>query len=258
MAQGDVTVNISKPSGKGLYFNGANGNVTIPDAPALNITKAITLIAWVKQDSGQGANWTKQFTKGDDKTFTLASCRGAAKTADFRMWIGAAEKSVVAGDIYDDVWHLLIGTYDGETQSIYLDGTLANSAAVTGLIDTDAANLFIGGSNNFANMFKGVLQVVRIYSRAITADEVTKLYAGKPINTKDLVCCYSFNDTTDTGHDDTGHGHDGTPGGGILCVGGHNTTEDDVIEARATASDKYGFIPLANGKEIMTVHIEEA
>lgn len=256
MAAGDVTCNISKPSGKGLYFDGGAAKVTVPDAADIRLRTALTLMCWVKQDSTQAVNWTKIFTKGDDKTYTLASCRGAAKTADFRLWISTVEKSVVAGDIHDDAWHLLIGTYDGELQSIYLDGALANSAVVSGQVDNNVADLIIGGGNAGANMFKGILSEVRLYNRAITAAEVTSLYAGKEIHTRGLVAQYTFNNTSDTGHDDSGNGNNGTPAGGVACRGGENTIEDDVYSTRVDINSDWGFIPLADGKQMMTVHIE--
>ena len=51
--------------GRALVFNGTNARVTIPDAPSLRLTTAMTLEAWVKPAVVTSA-WRDVIYKGDD------------------------------------------------------------------------------------------------------------------------------------------------------------------------------------------------
>ena len=80
-------------------------------------------------------------------------------------------------------WYHIIGTYDGSTIKMYVGGELLSQFSYTGtpqsggkirvgrrwdLSDVDATN-FIGAD----------IPIVRVYSRALTADEIRKNYTGE-------------------------------------------------------------------------------
>lgn len=78
----------------------------------------------------------------------------------------------------DNQWHHLAFVYDGTTKYIYLDGVLNVSVAVTGTIETNNYPVTIGTNGRFpARVFDGQLEDVRIYSRALSAADVTELYS---------------------------------------------------------------------------------
>lgn len=72
-------------------------------------------------------------------------------------------------------WTHVVGTYDGAKLSLYLNGKLVNSFAVTGRINYNHGSLYIGGDTTNAN-FKGLIDEVCIYERALTAAEVLSNY----------------------------------------------------------------------------------
>ncbi len=78
-------------------------------------------------------------------------------------------------------WHHLVGTYDGITVCLYRDGVLraANDPSpphpATFSIGNNNMPVCIGGRFT-KNNFKGLADDVRIFNRALTADEVTQLY----------------------------------------------------------------------------------
>ena len=77
-------------------------------------------------------------------------------------------------------WHHIVGTYDGTTQKLYIDGSLVSSATTSQTIST-TTNAEIG-SRNFsdrANEFAGKIDELAIFDRALTADEVTAIYRIK-------------------------------------------------------------------------------
>ena len=79
-------------------------------------------------------------------------------------------------------WYHGVGTWDGKTLSVYLDGELKDSVDVKGVkMPTNDQNVIIGGEkpgwsqwNN--TPFDGMLDEVMIWSRALSEKEVKQLY----------------------------------------------------------------------------------
>ena len=84
-------------------------------------------------------------------------------------------------NIADGAWHHVVGVYDGNQILLYVDGVLDASKNVGSMnIDTWRA-LRIGENWELGNsFFGGTLDEVRIYDRALTADDVAQLFALVP------------------------------------------------------------------------------
>ncbi len=75
-----------------------------------------------------------------------------------------------------DVWYHTICSYDGSRMTIYVDGNEENSA--THAIQSGDSDLKLGMFYTTNSLpFHGLIDDVRIYSRALTAQEVQTLYA---------------------------------------------------------------------------------
>ena len=75
-----------------------------------------------------------------------------------------------------DTWYQAVGTWDGSTARLYINGALASSAAI-GLTGNFESTIWyvssiqgMAGANG--NRFQGDISNLKIYSRVITADEV--------------------------------------------------------------------------------------
>jgi len=84
-------------------------------------------------------------------------------------------------DIVLNTWIHAIMTYDGASSKIYINGSLANTGAITGTIDyTEYGSpyyLSIGRKNEFEGQYvSGSVSVVKIYNRALSASEVLQNY----------------------------------------------------------------------------------
>ncbi len=78
-----------------------------------------------------------------------------------------------------NVWHLLTGTYNASTQvvSLYVDGVLSLTGTQTDLGSTGTLGVNIGQQKaGFSRFFNGSIDDVRIYNRALSAQEVQQLY----------------------------------------------------------------------------------
>jgi prepilin-type N-terminal cleavage/methylation domain-containing protein len=75
-------------------------------------------------------------------------------------------------------WHYIVAVRNGNTASVYVDGQLASSAtnAVYGSDLTNSITQKIGFLGGWG-YFKGYVAEVRIYSSALTATQIQKIYA---------------------------------------------------------------------------------
>jgi len=76
--------------------------------------------------------------------------------------------------------HHIVATYNTSTYHIYLDGQIADKMSNPSQVASTpfiSSNLWVGQRGNGAGVI-GMLDDVRIYNRAISADEVSQLYGG--------------------------------------------------------------------------------
>jgi hypothetical protein len=76
-----------------------------------------------------------------------------------------------------NTWTYVVGTYDGSTMKVYVNGNLDGSVSQTGPIDTNTMPLSIGRSGFSANYYSGKIDEVKIWNRALTIDEIKKDYS---------------------------------------------------------------------------------
>jgi hypothetical protein len=69
-------------------------------------------------------------------------------------------------------WTHLAATWDGTTEKLYVNGALASSANVSGTIVNTTGALRIGGNAVWGEYFKGTIDEVRVYRRALSPTEV--------------------------------------------------------------------------------------
>ncbi|MFC1865001.1 PKD domain-containing protein, partial [Chloroflexota bacterium] len=73
------------------------------------------------------------------------------------------------------------GTYDGSQMKIYINGVLVNNAAATVAIPMNTLPLRIGADSNGQNLFKGLIDEVSLFNRALSDAEMWELFnAGVP------------------------------------------------------------------------------
>src|SRR5205823_12917741 len=94
-----------------------------------------------------------------------------------------------------------------------VNGADVADTAATGPIDTSSGALRIGGNSLLGEYFNGLVDDVRVYSRALSATEVqSDMSTPVPaFNAPGLVAQYSFDEGAgSTALDDSGYGNPGT------------------------------------------------
>jgi YVTN family beta-propeller protein len=85
-----------------------------------------------------------------------------------RRRLQAPTGAVAVGGTYH-----VVGTYDGATQRLYINGTQVASAALTGAITANSNALYIGSWNGTSELFRGTIDEVAVYTTTLTAAQVS-------------------------------------------------------------------------------------
>lgn len=158
-----------------LQFYGTSF-VQIPDPNFGRLRWEITTAAWVKINA-QTNPWASIIGRWNT-TWRFAR---RESTNDFTLHLSGVEESLAGpSNINDGYWHHVAATYDGNRVTTYLDGQVNSVMDASGPIneDLDPTHIvMIGnrGDNQAARGWNGLIDDVRLYSYAISAEDVLNL-----------------------------------------------------------------------------------
>jgi hypothetical protein len=166
--------------GRALSFDGVNDYASVPDTASLDLTKGMTLEAWVYPTAG-GSAWRTALLKETSAglSYGLYAFDGGGHSAGFLNSgsdIGASSTTALPLS----KWSHLAATYDGAALKLYVNGALKSTRTATGAMPTSTKPLKIGGNAVWGEFFKGSIDDVRVYSRALSATEL-KADMGKSV-----------------------------------------------------------------------------
>jgi hypothetical protein len=158
--------------GSALSFDGASSSVTIPDAASLDLAAQMTLEAWVRP-TALGTTWRTVLFKEQPggMAYSLYANNGATRPVG-QVSIGGEQNAAGSAPLALNVWTHLAATYDGATLTLYVNGAVAGSKPQTGSIDVSSGALRIGGNSVWPEWFRGAIDEVRVYDRALTQVEI--------------------------------------------------------------------------------------
>ena len=156
----------------GVHFNSTDAYINCGNDASLDITDAITIEAWVKR-TRTGSEVL--ISKSHDGSFEFGIIGDILKG-----YIGGSVIDNIVGTttITDTNWHHLVFTYiqsSGQAY-LYLDGTVDKDEVLTATMGTFATNLKIGNRDIGGLPFNGTIDEVRIYNRALSAEEIKQSY----------------------------------------------------------------------------------
>jgi uncharacterized Zn-binding protein involved in type VI secretion len=185
----DNHIRLSGKTGSAISFDGSNDYIRIKDNSSLDLTNAITLSAWIYPTS-----WPSTYPRIVSKEVTNTAAPYAleldnsGKRALLCLFIGTSESCVDSGvnSISLKQWYYVVGTWDGTSSKIYINGVLKNSAALTGTMSATANNITIGSNPSNNRQFAGIIDGVKIYNYALTGSDISTAY-GLPAFTMPYV-----------------------------------------------------------------------
>lgn len=195
---------IKDSSGNGLDANiianteivkGKNGNaikitaegadcVNVPADNKLKISGEITMAAWIYMDAwNNNSQWfDKNCHNGGEHTSYGIGVFGDGSS--FNMFLGSDQNRKTLNKPHDldaETWYYVVGTYDGNSMKIYVDGDLAvEDTQKFNFTGTNDQDLRIGCSKDrpqytFEN---GMIDDAAVWSRALDEDDISEAMNG--------------------------------------------------------------------------------
>ena len=170
---------LTNPSSNVLRLNGVDEYIEVPVSKGLQSQSALTVEAWIKCNpltTAQGIISKDDTTNRVFNMAVLESTSGSANKVIFNIYSGGSAQGVTSTSVVaDGNWHHVVGVFEPSVkQAIYIDGKLEtkDTSSIPSSIDlsTDEANtpIRIGNYENDSLYFKGLLDEVKIYNRALT------------------------------------------------------------------------------------------
>jgi len=196
-----------------LEFDGKKTWVEVVNEKASRFGRQITMAAWVKQTGNAEQQGLIVGTGAKHRPGAGLATSGSEGVG----WAPLLEGNEGMGEVSHPAdladWTLLVGTYDGVTAALYVNGRQVQTQRQPGVLAARANVIAVGGAptllpdepvavpvpvpapdngpaaeappatvpepadgGEMAGWFKGLIDEVRIYDRALSADEVRALY----------------------------------------------------------------------------------
>ncbi len=175
----DGTINgaefVEVKDGFALKFDGIDDFVDCGDTEDLDPAHDITLEAWI----WVGKDWSKDFCGVLGKApWWYGFCMNNAAICSFTLSSGANK---VYLNCEFERWYHIVTTYDGAQMTLYVDGTQTQQKLTKCRMIREGPNFYIGRSSEdpkkrWGGYFPGMIDEVRVYNRALTAEEVMRNY----------------------------------------------------------------------------------
>jgi hypothetical protein len=171
--------------GSALSFDGSTAEIKVSDNNALEPANAVTVSAWVKA-AGSPGTYRYMAAKGGNQCIAASYglYTGLGGGLEFyvseRHGLTFALSPDAGQGVWDGNWHLAVGTYDGTTIRLYVDGAQVGS----GTPQTGSLEYLLQSSNDFyignypscqPHHFLGDIDEVMVWSRALSAAEISAL-----------------------------------------------------------------------------------
>lgn len=160
--------------GAACQFNGVDSRVTVMPSPLLKLTNTLTASFWLKGDpSGK-----------------MLLCKGISDLSysigcDLERKLGLNKQGIVtivktATPVPQNSWLQVVVTLDSNSARIFFNGSLVATAPATPVNSGDEP-LSIGSVYGGGQNYGGLIDDVRLYSRSLTPQEVSQLYAYESV-----------------------------------------------------------------------------
>jgi len=182
-------------SDKAFSFDGADDYVIIRQEDAKNPTSAITVTAWVKvkrTNTYQSivSKFYGNYTKGinDDSYGLMIAPNGGLYWQVDTTVNGRLRDNILITNpvnIFDNQFHLIIGSYDGSSMKVYFDGQEVvnlsrDPKVVTGsIVNSIGTPILLGSASNRGSsdwFFSGLMDEINIHNMALTQIKIVELF----------------------------------------------------------------------------------
>jgi len=176
--------------GQALSFDGSGDSLILPGDPSLHDDGPMTLQVWLRPDEAMESCKTGN---NDGNAGVVSMANGTENEWSWQLRFGTPDECLLgfhlnttsgmawvnAGTtITPGQWHQVSVTYDGHSLVFYLDGQETDRTAVQGATRADADILV--ADDGWGNRFHGSIDELRIFSRALSPQEVKASWVLPP------------------------------------------------------------------------------
>ena len=181
---GDITWSNNGKQNNCVQFNsGINSYINIPGHADFNFTTAMSLSYWMK------TGWSPPPDPDPTYVYMVLSTGNANLSfmsyyygapifkVYFVLSIGGFWNGATGIAVNDNLWHHIVGTFDGTNVKIYIDNVLIETVLYPGSIDLPGANSYIRfGMQKFNFNYQGLIDEIYLFNRELTITEIDAMY----------------------------------------------------------------------------------
>src|SRR6185312_4948061 len=239
----------------GLAFG--PGEVKVNDNNALEPAASVTVSAWVRSARSPGA-FRYIVAKGANGCIAASYGLYSGPSGGLQFYVSKGRGSTFARSrdagqtTWDGQWHLAVGTYDGTTIRLYIDGNQVGSGtAWSGSLEyllPDSNDFYIGNYPGCSDHnFLGDIDDVMVWNRTLTASDVAGLLAPAAGDPPSQTTPPSGGGGTQGGGTQGGSGTQGNGGSGGAGTSNKNTSSvpsvrDVKLSASTVSIDTHGHV----------------
>ncbi len=167
--------------GKALEFDGVTGCAKVPDSDSLDLTKDMTIMAWVKRyGSYPNRGFVTKVTFGtNNRSYELALSNNSPRFGFTTDGTANTWNTVVATVAAPEKeWTHAAGTYDGKTMKVYVNSDLSQSKSVTAKIFPGTSPLALARHGADAQYVNVAIDEVAIFNRPLSKSEIKSAMNG--------------------------------------------------------------------------------
>jgi hypothetical protein len=163
--------------GKCIWLNGTSSNMSVPDKPGIDLTTTMSVSMWVNSDIHSGSDprliakrYSWDVKLNGSNRYPQLSANGKYALLNYSLPTGK--------------WQHLVFTFSSGVLTAYVNGQpvsfLANTFTPGDLLPQQLYGLVVGADADNTTYFNGYLDDIRVYSRVLSAAEVSTMYSQTP------------------------------------------------------------------------------
>ena len=175
----NTTVTNGVSGDKALTFNGSDEWITVPHNNSLSFTNNFSIAGWFKRSSATNhAIVTKSDDSGNDRpNYMIDISSNKIRLFGYEGASPIGITSLSGSTIEINKWYFVVGTFDGTTWNLYLNGELDRSSEQAATLTVTTDSLVIGSRLSTGSVyFNGTIDKVIIFDKVLTNLEVKDLY----------------------------------------------------------------------------------
>jgi hypothetical protein len=186
----DASTSALSGSDSALSFAGSSGYIDVPDNSSLEPPLSVSVGAWFRR-LGTPGEYKYLLAKGAAGCIAASYGLYTGPNGGLEFYASRQHGTVYAHSpdagrgVWDGRWHLAVGTFDGTTIRLYLDGTQVGSGTpYPGLLEYPLAtsnDLFIGdypGCSSRTYAFAGDLDDVAVWNQPLSGATIKQMAEG--------------------------------------------------------------------------------